>query len=45
MTYEPLVSVGIPTYDRAATLRRAIDSELAQSYRNFEIIISDADGS
>jgi len=38
---EPLVSVGIPTYDRAATLQRAVDSVLAQSYHNIELVISD----
>lgn len=37
----PLVSVGLPTYNRAATLKRAIESVLAQDYPNFELIISD----
>ena len=38
---EPLVSVGIPVYNGEAFLRGAVDSILAQSHRNFELIISD----
>lgn len=37
----PLVSVGMPVYNGAKTLRRALDSILAQDYSNLEIIISD----
>jgi glycosyltransferase involved in cell wall biosynthesis len=37
----PLVSIGIPTYNRAVTLRRAIESAARQTYPNIEIIISD----
>ena len=40
----PLVSIGIPTYQRAKTLDRAVESALAQSYANIEIVICD-DGS
>lgn len=40
----PLVSVILPTYNRAATLGRAISSVLAQSYANFELLVID-DGS
>lgn len=40
----PLVSVIIPTYNRAETVRRSIDSALAQSYRPLEVIVVD-DGS
>jgi len=37
----PLVSCIIPSYKRNDTIIRAIDSVLAQSYRNIEIIIVD----
>lgn len=37
----PLVSVVLPSYNRAHLLPRAIDSVLAQSYRNLELIVSD----
>ena len=39
--YAPLVSIGIPTYNRATYLKQALDSLLAQDYPNLEIIISD----
>lgn len=41
---EPRFSLIIPSYNRAATLGRAIESILQQSYRAFEIIVVD-DGS
>lgn len=41
---KPLISVIIPTFNRAAVLLRAIDSVLKQQYKNFELIIID-DGS
>jgi len=37
----PLVSIGIPTYNRVDLLKRSIDSALNQDYENIEIIISD----
>jgi len=41
MSNKPLVSIGLPTYNRASDLKRCIDSVLAQDYSNFELIISD----
>jgi glycosyltransferase involved in cell wall biosynthesis len=38
---EPLVSIGIPTYNREAKLTRAVESALAQTHRNLELVISD----
>ncbi|MDN5203114.1 glycosyltransferase family 2 protein [Fulvivirgaceae bacterium BMA10] len=38
---EPLVSIGIPTYNRCQLLERALTSIQNQNYKNFEIIISD----
>ena len=40
----PLVSVVIPTYNRAELVQEAADSVLAQSYRPLELIVVD-DGS
>jgi glycosyltransferase involved in cell wall biosynthesis len=40
-TINPLVSVGIPTYNRAELLPRAVESVLAQDYANIEVVISD----
>ncbi|KAA0222599.1 glycosyltransferase [candidate division KSB1 bacterium] len=44
MSVAPLTSIIIPTYNRAAFLREAIASVLAQSARDFELLIVD-DGS
>jgi glycosyltransferase involved in cell wall biosynthesis len=39
---KPLVSIGIPTYNRADTfLRQALKSALSQTYPNIEVIVSD----
>ncbi len=40
----PLFSVVIPTYNRAKLVRRAIDSVLAQTFHDFELLVVD-DGS
>lgn len=40
----PLVSVVLPTYNRAELLPRSVESVLNQTYKNFELIIID-DGS
>ena len=37
----PLVSIGIPTYNRSLCLVHAVESALAQDYKNLEIVISD----
>jgi len=41
MPDEPLVSICIPTYNRAGMIGRAIESALGQTYRNIEVIIVD----
>lgn len=40
----PMISVIIPAYDRAATIFRAIQSVLVQTFQDFEVIVVD-DGS
>jgi glycosyltransferase involved in cell wall biosynthesis len=37
----PAVSVGLPTYNRSAGLRRAAESVLAQTWTDLELVISD----
>ena len=37
----PLVSMGMPVYNGAKYLREALDSLLAQTYKDFELVISD----
>ncbi len=44
MTQSPLISVCIPTFNGEATIRQALKSVLNQTYKNFEVVISD-DGS
>ncbi len=41
-TPEPMASVIIPTYNRGPFLRKAIDSVLAQTFRDFELIVVDS---
>lgn len=43
-TTDPLVSVIMPVYNRAGTIRRAVDSVLNQNWKNLELIVVD-DGS
>ena len=43
-TTRPLVSVILPTWNRAAVLRTAVESVQAQSYDNWELVVAD-DGS
>src|SRR5438270_1336965 len=44
MSSNPLVSIVIPTYNRAAIISRTIDNIFRQTYPNFEVIVID-DGS
>ena len=39
----PLVSIGIPTYNRVDLLDATIKCSVSQTYKNIEIIISDND--
>ena len=41
MADEPLVSICIPTYNRAGMIGKAIESALGQTYRNIEVIVVD----
>lgn len=38
---KPLVSIGVPTYNRADALPKSVSSALAQNYPNLEVVISD----
>lgn len=40
-TPSPTVSVLVPTYNRAALLKQAIDSVLLQTFGDFELVVSD----
>jgi len=37
----PLVTIGLPTFNRAPKLKRAIETVLGQTYQNLELVISD----
>src|SRR5690348_7080606 len=39
--YEPLVTIAIPTFNRAALLQGCVDAALNQSYSNVEVLVSD----
>ena len=41
MKSPPLISVGLPVYNAAAYVAKAIESHLGQSYSNLEVVISD----
>jgi len=41
MPDEPLVSICIPTYNRAGMVGKAIESALTQSYQNIEVLVVD----
>jgi len=41
MTEQPLITIGIPTYNRSAWLQQSIASCLQQTYRNIEVVVSD----
>jgi glycosyltransferase involved in cell wall biosynthesis len=41
MVHLPLVSIGLPVYNGSETIEHAINTLLAQTYSNFEIVISD----
>lgn len=41
MSDDPLVTIGVPTYNQASRLRKALESLAAQDYSNLEIVISD----
>ncbi len=43
MQNDPLVSILIPTFQRPVELRRALESVVAQTYGNLEIIVSNND--
>jgi glycosyltransferase domain-containing protein len=39
----PLVSIGLPTYNRLAQLKKAVQSVLEQDYPNIELVLADND--
>jgi glycosyltransferase involved in cell wall biosynthesis len=38
---QPLVSIGIPTYNRSEMLRRSVESALAQDHHHLEVLVAD----
>jgi glycosyltransferase involved in cell wall biosynthesis len=41
MSTQPLISICLLTWNRAAVIGRSLDSLLAQTYQNFELVIND----
>jgi len=41
ITDEPLVTIGLPSYNRPEGLRRSLENAIRQTYQNLEIIIAD----
>lgn len=41
MSKGPLLSINLPTYNGEATIRKALESVKAQTYKNYEIVIVD----
>src|SRR5262245_36164047 len=41
MDNEPLVTIAIPTFNRASLLEGCVTAALGQSYRRFEVLVSD----
>ena len=39
--FSPIVSIGLPVYNGAATIRQSIEALMAQTFAEFELIISD----
>jgi glycosyltransferase involved in cell wall biosynthesis len=37
----PLITIGIPTYNRAALVRKCIEGAFAQTYANIDVMVSD----
>ena len=45
-TYDDsIISIGLPVYNGADSIKEAIDSILAQSFNNWELIVSDNNSS
>src|SRR4051812_30432392 len=40
-TRVPLISIGLPVYNGARYIERALDTLLAQSFRDFDLVVSD----
>src|SRR5437868_4342536 len=38
---QPLVTIGLPSYNRPQGLKRSLENAISQTYQNLEIIVSD----